>query len=135
MVAGGSPISSPALPGGITGSAGVSLSDHLQLMRENMQHQLELEKMRLGGPAKDYTLEAIGLLRALVQPTPASVGSSSIHKQEMPSSDEAEDDQPDAVDIYYNEEPEADDIMQRLVNLRRTNPSMYEQAKAMLKGM
>lgn len=127
----------PNLTGGL-----VPLPDYLRLLNENFTHRLDLERLKDDAPKVDYMAQGVALLSklldakvskpALARVTPPAQPNS--ERNPAPDAGEDDDDQ-DAADALYEVEPDADDILRRILKLRETNPALYQQTKDTLKGL
>jgi hypothetical protein len=129
----GTTVAALGMPSQLAGGM-VPLSDHLRTMQDLFAARLDLERARADKPEPDYFQHGAELLKALLT-KPASPGTpTSAHPPQVaqPNTNEADDDQPDAADRFYEAEPEADALLDKLLKLKQTNPALYEQAKAFL---
>ena len=113
----------------------------LSLLEKNHAKDMEILKMQLQADKDDgqvnYLKEAVGALRDLMgrmrgndQPTPQPQRQEPQREQEQVSGNEAEEE--DVLDRYMDVEPDGEEIIDRLIKLKQTDPAAYAMARKML---
>lgn len=117
----------------------------MQLMQQSHAKDIEILKMQLeakyGGDDNNYLKEGIGMMKELLLQKKHGVQEPAQRIAPQPGhvagdgADGGEEEAGDVLDDYLEIEPDAEEILDRLIKLKREKPGTYAEALAALKQM
>lgn len=133
--------------GAVNGAAVGALHPSIErMMQANYDLKLEVEKMKMvqaNGAEVNYMPQALQMFQTLINGRNGvhhpPVVPPAVHAVAGADQDEGEEDddgdEPDVFDEYAEADPEAPDVIERILQLKVKNPALYAQTKQMLKDL